>query len=47
MTEAYLDILSSKYAKWKFNVDPNEKVRLSISCKSDFDDALVEMLEIV
>lgn len=47
MTEAYLQILILKYPNWNFNNDPDDKVKLCISCKCEFDDALSEMLEIV
>ena len=47
MTEAYLHILTSKYPNWNFVSDPDDKVKLYISCKCEFDDALCEMLEIV
>ncbi|MCK0136265.1 adenylyltransferase/cytidyltransferase family protein [Arenibacter sp. S6351L] len=47
MTEAYLYLLSSKYPNWNFNSYPDENVKLSISCKSEFEGALIEMLEIV
>ncbi|WP_205164658.1 MULTISPECIES: adenylyltransferase/cytidyltransferase family protein [Arenibacter] len=47
MTELYLNILSSKYPNWNFNSDPDDNVKLSISCKSEFEGALMEMLDIV
>ncbi|WP_222942415.1 adenylyltransferase/cytidyltransferase family protein [Arenibacter arenosicollis] len=47
MTESYLNILSSKYPNWNFKSFLDENVKLSISCKSEFEGALMEMLEIV
>tara|TARA_R110000868_G_scaffold280326_3_gene540414 strand:+ start:31903 stop:32541 length:639 start_codon:yes stop_codon:yes gene_type:complete len=47
MTELYLQILTSKYPNWNFDSHPDDNVKLSISCKSAFDGALMEMLEIV
>ena len=47
MTEAYFQILSSKYPNWNFNTDPNHKVKLLVSCKFKFDGALLELLEIL
>src|SRR5690606_39139402 len=47
MTEAYLHILTSKYPNWNFVTDPDDRVKLYISCKREADDSLAEMLEIV
>ena len=47
MTEAYFQILSSKYPNWNFNTDPNHKVKLLVSCKFKFEGALLELLEIL
>lgn len=47
MTDSYLHILISKYPNWNFVTDPDDQVKLYISCKCEFDDALTEMLEIV
>lgn len=47
MTEAYLYILTTKYPNWNFATDPEDRVKLYVSCKREAEDSLEEMLEIV